>query len=42
MAIGLVQTFAAGSPLSPWAPVLPYLALVGMLLLRPSGLLGRR
>ena len=33
----LVQTY-----LSTWANLLPYLLLIGILLVRPSGLLGRR
>jgi branched-chain amino acid transport system permease protein len=32
-----VQTY-----LSSWADLLPYVLLIGILLLRPSGLLGRR
>jgi branched-chain amino acid transport system permease protein len=33
----LVQTY-----LSSWANLFPYLLLIGILLVRPSGLLGRR
>ena len=50
MGIGILQTFAVGLdwPLgggikaSQMAPVLPYLLMVGVLALRPRGLLGRR
>ena len=42
--IGMLQTLtvALGGALSPLAPVLPYLLLVVVLVLRPQGLLGRR
>jgi branched-chain amino acid transport system permease protein len=43
LALGLIESFAVGSErLAPVAAVLPYLLLVGMLLVRPRGLLGTR
>lgn len=41
--IGVLQTFAVGlDPISRFAPLLPYLLLVLVLLLRPQGLWGQR
>ncbi len=41
--IGLLQTFAAASQsINTWAPLLPYLLMVAMLVWRPRGLLGKR
>ena len=41
--IGVLQTFAVGlDPISRFAPLLPYLLLVLVLLVRPQGLWGQR
>ena len=41
--IGLLQTLAAASQaFTIWAPLLPYLMMVGMLVWRPRGLMGKR